>query len=115
MKKIRFNKINSNFQQKLKELVFEFDKNNKQSTFGPDFKFYSLLIESKASDDYDDFVDEYNKAAQKYENKVSILIYSVTKIWSKYWFNNFFWNNHNALHLKIKNINYDKKANNWCN
>lgn len=90
MKKIRFNKINSNFQQKLKELVFEFDKNNKQSTFGPDFKFYSLLIESKASDDYDDFVDEYNKAAQKYENKVSILIYSVTKIWSKYWFNNFF-------------------------
>lgn len=59
--------------QKIKDLVVEFHRNNKQATFGKEFKYYSLLIESKLSDDYDDFVDEFNKAAQKYEEKVKFM------------------------------------------
>uniref|UniRef100_A0A0N5AR44 Thioredoxin domain-containing protein n=1 Tax=Syphacia muris TaxID=451379 RepID=A0A0N5AR44_9BILA len=59
--------------KKLKDLVIDFNRHSKQGTFGKEYKYYGILIESKLSDDYDDFVDEFNKAAQKYENKVKFM------------------------------------------
>ncbi|VDK73428.1 unnamed protein product [Onchocerca ochengi] len=56
---------------KKKNLVYEFAKESGSSIFdGNENTEFAILIESKQSEDYDDYFDEFKKAAEKFENKV---------------------------------------------
>ncbi|MCP9258191.1 Protein disulfide-isomerase [Dirofilaria immitis] len=55
---------------KKKNLVIEFVKESGSSIFGDENTEFAILIESKQSEDYDDYLDEFEKAAEEFENKV---------------------------------------------
>ncbi|CAG9532375.1 unnamed protein product [Cercopithifilaria johnstoni] len=56
---------------KKKNLVTEFVKESESSIFaGSKNTEFAILIESKESEDYDDHLDEFQKAAEKFEHKV---------------------------------------------
>lgn len=56
------------------KLVTEFVKKSGSNIFGKDFNYFNVLIESKKSDDYDDHIDEFNKAAKSFKKEVKELI-----------------------------------------
>ncbi|EJW87120.1 thioredoxin, partial [Wuchereria bancrofti] len=59
---------------KKKNLVTEFVKETGSSIFdGNKNTEFAILIESKESDDYDDYLDEFKKAAEKFEDKVQFV------------------------------------------
>uniref|UniRef100_A0A0R3S0W7 Thioredoxin domain-containing protein n=1 Tax=Elaeophora elaphi TaxID=1147741 RepID=A0A0R3S0W7_9BILA len=56
---------------KRKNLITEFVKESGSSIFGGnDNTEFAILIESKESEDYDDHLDEFQRAAEKFEDKV---------------------------------------------
>ncbi|VDN26856.1 unnamed protein product, partial [Gongylonema pulchrum] len=56
---------------KKKNWVTEFVKQSGASIFkGKDYTKFAVLIESKESEDYDDHLDEFTKAAKNFEDKV---------------------------------------------
>ncbi|KAK6102526.1 Thioredoxin family protein [Brugia pahangi] len=58
----------------MKNLVTEFVKESGSSIFdGNKNTEFAILIESKESEDYDDYMDEFKKAAEKFENKVQFV------------------------------------------
>ncbi|VDN50674.1 unnamed protein product [Dracunculus medinensis] len=55
------------------KLVTEFVKKSGSNIFGKDFNYFNVLIESKKSDDYDDHIDEFNKAAKSFKKEVKFV------------------------------------------
>lgn len=57
--------------------VTVFKRNTGKAIFTKDFPYYSVLIESKESEDYDDHFEEFEFAAKHFGDKVSF--YSTKK------------------------------------